>query len=1245
MTQQLAAVPAGRVSTMSTVDTLASTVDTVVAGTSATDVAGATESMMDTLAEGDEDDEDRGSDGSEHDFDHDGDRDADPDPDVGGVEVGIEALDPNAFPDYFSPTIPNFANSPLPTVVGGVVVPGTGIRKFFNTLAGLGPANQNDLNNFIPVATPDTITYSGCDYYEIGVRQFTQQMHEDLPPTTLRGYIQLNNGTDSQGHNTIVPPSRPWYLGPLIKTTRGKPVRVKFINQLPVGDLGRLFLPVDTTVLGAGVGPSGPEMYTQNRAVLHLHGGDTQWISDGTPYQWITPATQVTSYPAGTSLRNVPDMPNPGPGASTYYYPNGVSARLMWYHDHSYAITRLNVYAGMVAGFLVNDQVEGQLIHDDVIPADEVLLVIQDKTFVPSDTQLEAEDPTWNKPLWGGLGNFWFPHVYMPNQNPFNESGANPMGRWDYGPWFWPPYTNLKHGPVPNPYYNPVTAPWEPPLAPGTPRPSEVPEAFMDTPVINGTAYPSVTLEPKAYRFRILNGCNDRTVNLQLYYAVSNAAMWNPDGTLNDADAGEVPMVPACPNPAFPPNWPTDGRAGGVPDPTAVGPDWYQIGNECGFLPQVAVLPNQPVNYIYNRRDITVLNVSTHTLLLGPAERADVVLDFSSVPPGTNLILYTDAPAPMPGFDPRYDYYTNDPDQTTTGGAPTTQPGYGPNTRTIMQIRIEGAPAAPFDLATLQARLPAAYAASQNPPIVPEAAYNDAYGAAFTNTYVPIQNTQITFTPFTGGAPVTFPLGPKAIQELFEVDYGRMNSTFGVELPNTSALIQTTIPMGYIDPPTEILLPSNLATPVGSANDGTQLWKITHNGVDTHSVHFHYFNVQLINRVGWDGAISPPDPNEVGWKETVRMNPLQDTIVAMRPALPSLPFKIGDSVRLYSPVQAPNITNDFIQVNPQTGQPAVVTNQVYNFGWEFAWHCHLLGHEENDMMRAIVFQASPAAPTSLSQVAFAEPPRVTLAWLNHATNPPATNMLIQRATNSAFTTGVTTFSVGGTVTNYADTTATPGVTYYYRVRAENSVAYSDWTNVVSSTVPVAAPTSLTTAVSTSPPLSVGLAWINHVTGTTIDIQRATNTTFTANLRTWNIAFTSNFADTTAAAGTTYYYRVRTKVGSASSAWSNTASAVTPVTPAVPTDLAVTATAPPTGTATATLTWTESAGSVVGGFTIQRATNSSFTAGLTSFNVGGTARTFVNTGLARNTRYFYRIQAFNGAGTSAFSASVNVLTPA
>ena len=108
---------------------------------------------------------------------------------------------------------------------------------------------------------------------------------------------------------------------------------------------------------------------------------------------------------------------------------------------------------------------------------------------------------------------------------------------------------------------------------------------------------------------------------------------------------------------------------------------------------------------------------------MGPAERADVIIDFSSLA-RHNFILYNDAPAPMPGFDPRYDYYTGDPDQTAGGGATTTLPGYGPNTRTIMQFRVGGnSHRAPLIWPPCKHALPAAYVASQPPPIVPETFY------------------------------------------------------------------------------------------------------------------------------------------------------------------------------------------------------------------------------------------------------------------------------------------------------------------------------------------------------------------------------------------------------------------------------------------------------------------------------------------------------------------------------------------
>jgi hypothetical protein len=310
---------------------------------------------------------------------------------------------------------------------------------------------------------------------------------------------------------------------------------------------------------------------------------------------------------------------------------------------------------------------------------------------------------------------------------------------------------------------------------------------------------------------------------------------------------------------------------------------------------------------------------------------------------------------------------------------------------------------------------------------------------------------------------------PKAIQELFEMDYGRMNSTLGVELQFTNSTNQTTLPLGYAEPTTEFMSPSDMGQQIGSARDGTEIWKLTHNGVDTHTIHFHLSDVQLVNRVGWDGAIRPPDDNELGWKESVRMNPLEDAIVAMRPETPPLPFKIGDSIRPIDPTMP---TNHMMTVlNPQ-GVAVPVDNKPRNFGWEYVWHCHLLGHEENDMMRPVDFAGSPDAPTIGTAVPGASAGKATVSWTNNG-NWTVTNFVVQRADNASFTGAVQTLSdkgasgsvswqgpaaslrapVVGMATSFPDSGLVSTQKYYYRVRAESANGYSQWSGSVSVVAP------------------------------------------------------------------------------------------------------------------------------------------------------------------------------------------------
>ena len=169
----------------------------------------------------------------------------------------------------------------------------------------MGSTAANNLGQYIPVAVADTTTYPGSDYYEIELREYSEKMHTDLPATRLRGYVQVPTGSGPTGTPTPVAPIH--YLGPIIVATKDRPVRVKFTNKLPTGASGNLFIPVDTTYMGAGAGPNGGN-YTENRAAVHLHGGNTIWISDGTPHQWTAPVDETTTYLKGASVQYVPDM-------------------------------------------------------------------------------------------------------------------------------------------------------------------------------------------------------------------------------------------------------------------------------------------------------------------------------------------------------------------------------------------------------------------------------------------------------------------------------------------------------------------------------------------------------------------------------------------------------------------------------------------------------------------------------------------------------------------------------------------------------------------------------------------------------------------------------------------------------------------------------------------------------------------------------------------------------------------------
>ena len=146
----------------------------------------------------------------------------------------------------------------------------------------------------------------------------------------------------------------------------------------------------------------------------------------------------------------------------------------------------------------------------------------------------------------------------------------------------------------------------------------------------NGTVYPYLEVEPKAYRFLMLNACNARFLNLNL---------------LEVAPGGEIATNPTT---LVPTNSP------------GAGPPMIQIGTEGGYLVSEVRHTN---NKSFNPATLT------GNMLLGPAERSDFIIDFTGQS-GKEFILYNDAPGPFPGGRPPTDFFIGEPNNPAQPGCP-----------------------------------------------------------------------------------------------------------------------------------------------------------------------------------------------------------------------------------------------------------------------------------------------------------------------------------------------------------------------------------------------------------------------------------------------------------------------------------------------------------------------------------------------------------------------------------------------
>jgi spore coat protein A, manganese oxidase len=573
-----------------------------------------------------------------------------------------------------------------------------------------------------PLPIPGVAQPIAPNFYEIGAYRIQQQLHSQLPPTTVYGY-----GTSEATAS---------YPGPTIVAQKGVPIQIRWTNHLPSPHI--LSYAFDPTLMHA-------ETTTGIPITTHVHGAEVEPQSDGGPMSWFTPDFAETGPTFAGEVRT---------------YVNTQLPSTIWYHDHAFGYTRHNVYAGLAGFYIITD------------PATEPAGL----PSAPYDLGLCLQDKMLTTD-----GQLWY-----PNQG---ETTIHPI--------------------------------W-------------VPEFFGNLILVNGKIWPYLNVEPRKYRFRILNGAQARFFSLAL-----------------------SERVRSTPGPAF-----------------------YQIATDGGYLAE-PVLLNDP-NDVHSPR-----------LIVAPGERAEIVVDFSGLAPGTEFILKNTAKAPYPA-----------------GEAPN-----GQTTAQVMLFRVVEPTGT--DTSVLPAQL-ATVTRLSNPTVKRVMTLNEIQTA--------------------DGDPVEAVLNG----------------------------------MNYLD---ASMMPAGVTTPTLGA---TEMWEVVNMTGDAHPIHLHLVQYQLLNRqkvnvkryehafaeanpvipadhyVEVDptpylkGKPVPADPNERGWKDTYRMNPGEVTRVLIRFA-------------------------------PQDESPSFAFDATAEPG--YVWHCHILEHEENDMMRTMKLVAPgspPLAAAALAHATGAAPPVTAL---------------------------------------------------------------------------------------------------------------------------------------------------------------------------------------------------------------------------------------------------------------------------
>jgi spore coat protein A len=495
--------------------------------------------------------------------------------------------------------------------------------------------------------------------------------------------------------------------------------------------------------------------------------------------------------PDGRTGKDYRTLGNPGPGKAVYKYDNFQEPGTPWFHDHALGATRTNVYSGMAAFYFIRDpQTESNKLPSGPY---EIEMAFQDRQF---DTNSQ---------------------LFFPDGSGDQASNLN--------------------GPPPNPDMHPF---W-------------IPEFIGDVAIVNGAPWPYLTVEPRRYRFRVLDGSNARFYNLSF---------------------GNAPV--------------------------------YVIGADDNYL---------------------AAPVRVNSVFMAPGERYDIIVDFTGLA-GQSITATNDAPIPFPdGLVPGVD-----------------QPGMAG----IMQFRVT-LPLIGRDRSCNPA-IAGACGQLNKIPRLTDGMGNIAPGVKISKV------RQLVLKEVQGpGGPI----------EVF------VNNTKwdGLTSPNIAADFPTN---GISELPR-----------VGS----TELWEIINLTMDAHPMHTHLAQFQILNRqaystdedtgylTAWsaafgtgpipllpgcvpgdfcpgygpplpyntpnaDGAIGgnpavspyltgtavPPAAEEFGWKDTAKAHPGEVLRILVRWAPTDSPVssaKPGLNLYTFDPTKGPG----------------------------YVWHCHIIDHEDNEMMR------------------------------------------------------------------------------------------------------------------------------------------------------------------------------------------------------------------------------------------------------------------------------------------------------